>query len=76
MFMLVVGLLHRQRFPQALARLLEARLSEVDRLALVGVRSEYLSLRAAATRAPAFLFGWGFLGAVTVWGHWHHLGLL
>ncbi len=72
-FMFGVGLQCRRKFPKTLLFLLNASLSEVDKLTLIGIRRKYLSLEAALTHAPVFIFGWSFLGAVTVWGGWHHV---
>ena len=72
LFMLAVGLQCRRDFPKTLLLLQESRLSEVDKLTLLGIKRKYLSFGAAITQAPFFILGWGFLGAVTIWGGWHH----
>lgn len=72
LFMMAVGLERRREFPKTLLRLLSAKLSELDQLALLGIQKKYLSFGAAVTHAPIFVLGWSFLGAVTVCGGWHH----
>ena len=73
LFMLAVGLHCRQDFQKALLLLQESRLSGVDKLTLLGIKRKYLNFGAAITQAPVFILGWGFLGAVTIWGSWHHV---
>lgn len=73
LFMLAIGLQCRRDFPKTLLLLQESRLSEVDKLTLLGIKRKYLSFGAAITQAPVFILGWGFLGAVTIWGGWHHV---
>jgi hypothetical protein len=73
LFMMAVGLACRQKFPQMLLLVDSARLSQVDQLTLLGMKHKYLSLNAALTRAPVFVFGWLSLGAVTLWSGWQHV---
>jgi hypothetical protein len=72
-FMIVVGLPCRRKFPKTLLLLRKMRLSEVDKLTLLGIEKKYLSLGAAVTQAPVFVLCWAFLGAVIIWGGWHHV---
>jgi hypothetical protein len=72
-FMMAVGLQCRRKFPKTLLLLRKTRLSEVEKLTLLGIKKKYLSFEAAVTQAPVFVLGWGFLGAVTIWGGWHHV---
>ena len=67
-FMLLFMIYGQKHFPRKLRELRKISLKGVDEVALLGIERKYFGLDALLRNFPVFLFGWLFLGAVSIFG--------
>ncbi len=67
-FLIILGSYGRKHFPEKLRELRKKELSRIDKVVLLGIEKKYFGVGALFKNFTVYLFGWVFLGSVTIYG--------